>query len=343
MSRTTLAVAAVVLAVVLLAAEGTTRLLAPHLPEPELWADASTATKVAQMDALEDRLGCVDVVFAGNSMTRDGVDPPVFTAADPARRTAYNASLDAATPELLERWVPEQVDPRLHPDTVVIGLSSFDLNDEAAITRSALEAFDTAPMTRDDVYGTLERPLIDHLALFRHRVELRDPEVVWESVQRWIDGEQAEHPDPAGIPDLIGPLGQGLSRQGLTYEGSAVAQQFVLDQLLNDYAPDGDQRAALARLAGDLADRGHQVVLLVLPVTDDYQALHPGGPADFDAFLDEAAEVAEQAGADLVDAHDWAPGDEVFADTHHLNGAGAAAFSAALPGLLPAPPEDAGC
>jgi len=340
--RVVVAALGVMVALVLLAELGT-RALSPHLPEPELWADSSTATKVAQMDALEQGQGCVDVVFAGNSMTRDGIDPAIFTAADPSGRTAYNAALDAATPELLERWVPEQVTPRLAPDTVVIGLTSFDFNEGAELTASALEAFDSAPETRDDLFGRLEQPLVEHVALFRHRVELRDPEIVWESLGRWRRSEDAEHPEPAGIPDLLGPAGQGLSRRELSYGGSAVAQQLLVDQLLNDYAPSTSQAEALTALAEDLEADGTQVVLLLLPVTDDYLALHPDGEADFEAFRREVLVVGEQADVPVVDAQDWAPGDEVFADTHHLNGQGADAFSTALPGLLPDAPADTGC
>jgi hypothetical protein len=339
----TLGVALLVVVALLVGAEAATRALSPHLPEPSLWADDSTATKVAQMDALADSQGCVDVVFAGNSMTRDGIDPAVFTASDPDGRTGYNAALDAATPELLQRWVPDEVVPRLEPDTVVIGLTSFDFNEGAAITASALDAYDSAPMTRDDLMGTLEQPLLEQSAIFRHRVELRDPQTVWESIGRWRRGEETEHPDPAGIPDLLGPAGQGLSRADLVYSGSAVAQQFVLDQLLNDYEPSDDQAAALAALVRDLRGEGTQVVLLLLPVTDDYVGLHPDGAADYEAFREEVLDLGDDQEVPVVDAHDWAQGDQEFADTHHLNAAGAARFSQELPAMLPEPATDTGC
>jgi hypothetical protein len=340
--RTSLAALGVVVAVLLLAELGV-RALAPHLPEPELWADESTATKVAQMDALQDGPGCVDVVFAGNSMTRDGIDPAVFTGADPDGRTAYNAALDAATPQLLEQWVPEQVDPRLHPDTVVIGLTSFDLNGGAALTASALEAYSTAPETRNDLMGRLEQPFLDHSAIFQHRVELRDPQVVLDSLRRLRTGEETEQPDPAGLPGVLGASGQGLSRRDLTYGGSAVAQQLVADQLLNDYSPSDEQADALRSLVTQLEDDGTQVVLLLLPVTDDYLALHPNGEADFEQFQATVEQIGEDADVPVVDAHDWAPSEELFADTHHLNGAGALGFSDALPALLPDAPDDTGC
>ena len=95
---------------VLLVAEGLARVLAPAMAEPEEWPDAATAVKVAQMDALD----CADLVFVGNSMARDAFDPSQWSDVG-----AYNAALDAATPEQLARWVPNEVVPRLDPSTVV--------------------------------------------------------------------------------------------------------------------------------------------------------------------------------------------------------------------------------
>jgi hypothetical protein len=122
-----------------------------------------------------------------------------------------------------------------------------------------------------------------------------------------------------------------------------VAQQLVVDQLLNDYAPSDDQADALRSLVGGLQDDGTQVVLLLLPVTEDYLALHPDGAADYDAFADTVQQIGDDAGVEVVDAHEWAPGDQVFADTHHLNGFGSEAFSTALPALLPDAVDDTGC
>ena len=83
--------------VVLAVAELGARAMRPYLPEALLWSDKSTQVKVAQMDRLARREGCVDLAFVGNSMTRDAVDPRTYTASDPAHRSAYNAALDAAT------------------------------------------------------------------------------------------------------------------------------------------------------------------------------------------------------------------------------------------------------
>lgn len=320
-----------VAAVVLVLAELGARAISPYLPAPALYTDDTTAVKVDQLDELD----CADIVFAGNSMTRDGLDPVVFAEADPEGRSAYNAALDAATPALLERWVLDQVDHRATPDGVVIGLSSFDLNDEAAIGQSALSAYDSAPLTRDDLFGRLQAPLIEHLDLWRYRTGLRDPEELWHAVQRWRDGEEEPRLDASGIDGVLGPEGQGLSRRDLVYQPTPLTERFDRTELLNDFHLGGSQTDALRRLVEGLEDRGIDTAVVALPVTQDYIDLHPEGRDQFDQFLALAEQVSTDAGADFVDLHDFARSDEWFADTHHLNGEGSDHLSRALPGLLP--------
>jgi hypothetical protein len=316
--------------VVVLLAELGTRAFGPYLPEPSLWTDDTTTVKVAQLDARD----CVDLVFAGNSMTRDGLDPTVFAEADPEDRTTYNAALDAATPALLERWVLDEVDSRVDPDGVVLGLSSFDLNDNAAVGQSALDAYDAAPLSRDDFFGRLQAPFIRHVDLFRYRNELRDPEVVWDGLGAWRDGERQPRLGPEGLEGLLGPDGEGLSRRDLHYEPSPLTERFAQNELLNDFHLGGDQTEAAQDLLAELADRDVDTAVVVLPVTQDYVELHPGGAAQYEEFLALAERIATENGAEFIDLHDLAPDDSWFADTHHLNATGSAELSAALPALL---------
>ena len=326
-------IAAMIL-VVLVVGELAARAFSPYLPEAQVWSDKSTQVKVAQMDRLARREGCVDIAFVGNSMTRDAIDPRTYTAADPDHRSAYNAALDAATPSLLRRWTLEEVQPRLDPATVVLGLSSFDLNDNARIAASALDSYETAALSRDDLFGRLQAPLVEHSDVFRYRNELRDPAEVWAGIQRLRAGDRQERLSADGIEGIIGPDGEGLSRRPLQYTGAVSIQRLLQTELLNDFRMGGTQIDAADGLITELADRGVEVVLLVLPVTQDYVELHPEGGADFQRFLVTARRLAERTGAVLVDAHGWAEGDAQFADTHHLNGDGALAFSADLPELL---------
>jgi len=322
----------VMMIVVVVAAEGGARVLGPYLPEPLLYGDEATQVKVQQLDALGG--SCVDVVVAGNSMGRDAFDPAAFTAADPQHRRAYNASLDAASPELLRRWVLDEVVPRVHPTTVVIPIASLDLNANGNATTSALAAYDAAPATQPGWFAGLEGRFIQHSALLANRRELRDPQALVDAFDRWRDGAPTDRLSSAGITGVLGADGQGLSRRPLHYRGDAGTKAFTRQQLLSGYTIDPAQVAAVTTLVAQLRAEDIDVVLTVLPVTDDYIALHPRGREDFDAFLREARSVATHADVPLLDLHDARPGTDAFADTHHLNESGATWFSSQLPAQL---------
>ena len=317
---------------VILVAEMGARLLAPYLPAPELYADQSTAVKAAQLDRLAETDRCATVIVAGNSMARDDLVPAQIASAN-EDVAVYNAALDAASPELLSRWIPDHVLTRADPDLVVLGLSSFDLNDEARISQSALESFRSAALTRDDSFGRWQQPLLRHLALFRHRRQLRDPVAVWSALSRALRGERETRPDPKGIPGVLGDDGAGLSRRDLTFASAPGSDALLRRELLNDFSIGGAQTDALRSLVDELEGDGVEVALTVLPVTDAYIAAHPDGTADYERFLAVVDDVASSEGVAVLDLHDWAdPAD--FADTHHLAGPAADRLSAALPELL---------
>lgn len=320
-------------AVVIIGAEIGARLIAPYLPEPMLYADESTAVKAVQLERLGDADRCATIVLAGNSMTRDDLVPSRMASGLEEGVAVYNAALDAASPELLTRWLPDHVLPAADPGLVVIGLSSFDLNDEARISSSALDSFDAAPLSRHDAFGRLQRPLLRHLALFRHRGELRNPVTVWSALDRARRRVREVRPDPDGIPGVLDADGAGLSRRGLHYTPAPGSDTLVRRELLNDFSIGGDQASNLRRLVSDLEDTGVDVVLAVLPVTDDYIAAHPDGAADHDRFLGLLDEIAADTDVTGLDLHDWAETED-FADTHHLAGAAADRLSADLPDLL---------
>jgi lysophospholipase L1-like esterase len=321
--RRLLAVAGVGLAV-LVVAEAGVRLLEPALPEPATWPDDATALKVAQMDDLD----CADVVFVGNSVARDDLSPERF--GEQTGLVAYNAALDAASARQVARWVPDQVVPRLDPDAVVWVVTSPDLSDGAPAGQAAFESYADSPGGRDDLLGRLQRPLVDHVALVRNRAALTDPAVLQQALGDRLGGDDAPRIADDGLPGLIGPAGQGVSRQELTYvPDDPVVTTFVRDQLLDGFAiGDGQLDAAGAVVAG-LRDRGIEVVLVMPPVTDEFVELHPGGRTAFDEY--------RLAMADLADAHDVAVLDYAdegapswFADTHHLNGDGASRLTTML-------------
>jgi hypothetical protein len=337
-----LSIVAALMAVVVLA-EGGARLLEPALRQPPLYADDTTAVKVLQMD----RLGCADVVVAGNSMGRDAFDPTAFTRADPTHRRAYNASIDAASPALLRRWLIDEVVPRLDPALVVVTLASLDLNRNSAASRGALAAYDAAAMTAPGPVAAAGRALIRASALVRNRQQLRDPLAVAEAVRRRGTEPPAPRLSADGLPGVVGPSGEGESRRLLHYRHDATTRAFTRQQLLGGWELDDDQVRALDGLVTELRGRGTDVALVVLPVTRDYIDLHPRGRADAEEFRASVhaglGVQATQAGGgppavpviDLLDETPAALADDgAFADTHHLNQAGQSWFSTTLPDRL---------
>lgn len=331
--RRRLAIVATGVVAVLLVAELTARALVPYLDEPLRYGDRATQAKVDQLDRLRASERCVDVVFAGNSMSRDALDPNTFSAADPAGRTAYNASLDAASPALLARWLIEEVEPRVRPATVVIALASVDLNVNAKAARSALDSYNSAVATRHDVLGRIQWAIMQHSALVDQRAALRDPSRIWDAIERARRGEKRQLSQSTGIPGVIGPRGEGLSRRALRYRPDPAGARLLREQFLDRWTLDSDALAAEAALIDDLRTRGVDVVLVVLPVTDEYLALHPNGRADHESFLAAAQTLAADTGVALIDLHDQADID-AFADTHHLNTTGSEWVSSHLPELL---------
>lgn len=314
-----------------LATEGVVRWLEPAMPRPLGWPDAATATKVEQLEVRAAR-GCTDVVFVGNSMTRDDLVPSVFEDADPAGRSAYNAALDAASPELLRRWVRDEVLPRASPATVVVGVASFDLNDAARLPAAALRAHEDAPFTASGLIGAVEEAFTRAFALVRNRPTLRDPEALADSVADRFAGRDAPRPSAEGIPGVIAADGHGLSRRDLAFTGAPDTVTRLREEFLEPFVLGGEQAGALRALVGEISDAGARAVILRLPVTDAYVAAHPDGRDDVRAFEDLLRTALDGTDAVLVDAP--ALPRRSFADTHHLAGEGADRLSATLPSLL---------
>lgn len=326
----TRSVLAVVLVLVLLA-EAAVRVLEPALPTPAGWPDRAIATKVEQLDQRAAD-GCTDVVFVGNSMARDDLVPGVFGRRDPAGRSAYNASLDAASPALLHRWVEDEVLPRTDPATVVVGVASFDVNDAASTPLAALRSYDDAAYTAAGRLADVEAAFTRHVALVRNREALRDPPTVWNAVLDRIEGQDAERPGATGIAGVIAPDGHGLSRRSLRFDGDRGAIERVRRQFLTPFRLGGRQVDALHDLLVTIEDHGADAVVLVLPVTDAYVDAHPDGAADVAAFRDALDTAVAGTDAVVVDAPSLPHSS--FADPQHLNGAGADELSSRLPTVL---------
>jgi lysophospholipase L1-like esterase len=313
---------------VFLLVELAARALEPALEEPNRWPDEATATKARQMA----RLGCADVVFVGNSTARDAFDPRVFESATAGELVAYNAALDAAGPGLVADWLDDAVLAELDPAVVVWALGSPDLNDAAPGTRAAHEAYRASVAGRTDTLGSVQRVAWDRLALVRNREALREVGAVADAV-----GPGARPDGGVAATALLDDRGLGLSRRDLRYEpGDPAVRSFVAAQLLANHTVGPEQTDRAGALLDDLSRRGHRVVLVVLPVTDELRALHPGGAASWHAYRKAVDDLAEQAGLRLVDLADAVEPDG-FADLHHVNARGSRQVTEAVARALDDP------
>lgn len=326
---------------VLGAGELATRFIAPALPQPSLWYDDFTRLKVAQMEQLADSGGS-EVVFAGTSTTGYAVDPVIFSAHDDRHRSAYNASLHGAYPEIMRLWLLEQVVPRLEPGLVVIGLNSFDLFG-TGLEDEHLAAYRRAPMLRRDLIGALERALGRLSYLFRYRRALRDPGVLARALRDRLAGRRR---DPAlaaatfGVPaspDDLGPRGEDALALSDGYEIPERIYRGAQERWGGSFEPARDQFTALRSLVPELRARGIEVIFFELPTTPDYDLLQPHGVADTARFRAALAGLAAELGVELLRPPERLRAPELFFDPHHMNPAGRAAFSAWLAEHLPAP------
>lgn len=310
-------------AAVLLVGELATRAIADDLPAVLEWHSAEAEHKVEQMEDLGD----ADVVFLGSSLTNAGFVPETLVnglAATGRSVVAYNAGLSACIPMLTELWAEEVVLPRLHPEVVVLGLSSFDFTDHPSAD-VFVSSFASSPAGEravgdDGVLDRLDHWLDDRSELWRHKVALRNPDSIFDAIR--------------GRGPLADPQVAAMDAFGRT--------GYLQTQRFEDRIDDGGvgvpietwslgrrNPAALERVVTGLRDQGITVVLVDMPVTDEYVLAHPGGAADYEVYLRYLRAFAERVGAPLIEmsgVRDHA----LFADEIHLNIDGATQLTNAL-------------
>ena len=294
---------------VLLAAEGGVRVLTGTLPPPAGWPTDEYPIKDERTAELADA-GGTSVVIVGSSVADVSIDPAGF--GEPS--LAYNAGLVGATAWIVDVWTREVVVPRLDPRLVVVAVSSRDLNDNGAGVELSDHLFRESEGGRR-VLGTestvdrVERWLDERSALLRYREVLRRP---FEA----FAGYDPPDRNAAAVTDL------GLETHLLDepYADRATAVEFMRREPLRDFALGGVQQQAFERLVTSLEDDGRIVVVVDVPVTQDYVDAHPRGERDMTEYRAVVDDIVERAGATLVRPGVWDP--SFFSDPLHLNGAG---------------------
>ncbi len=308
--------------VILLGAELGVRALANHLPEPLDYFSGQAQTVVHDMNVLRQHGIRSDLTFIGTSMVRRDIDANKFESVIPDVHWAHNVALPGTQTPVMQRWLLEEVLPRIHPKRVVWGVSSLDFNGgrDQAITR-----YDTARATERGLLGELDR-LMGISALSENRTALRDP-YQWDRV---MSGHAVTYSHPRPLGDrAVWTLGYNrlsaarLARMRATHL-AYVKQHQLVNFRVGQAALDAF-RSTLATLHRD----GIEVAVVVMPVPTGYLAAHPGGAAQYEAWKQLITQTATGESAQVIDDSRAMP-DSAFRDYEHLLVAPAREFSLTL-------------
>jgi hypothetical protein len=306
---------------VILSAEGGVRAVNKALPEPIEWYDQHAQVKVEQMDRFDRRGRRADVVFAGTSQVFRGINPTVFDQTSDDETFSYNAALLSGLPPIMERWLLEEVEPRLKPRVVVWGLSSIDFHERRY--GRPLKSYESAPATRKGLMASLQRMSGRLLELVKFRATLRDPEQ-WQSIRNGRDKtpgpvEKArEKMDSRGhSPKLRLNLPEEEERARLR------------DKVLRGYDVSDRGTKSITRIVRTLERRRVDVVFVWMPVRRGYVDAHPRKESDFEEAERHLAILAERLDVPFLDMSDSIK-TKKFTDYHHLGKDGAEQLSRKL-------------
>ena len=270
-------------------------LLLPRLPTYR--HDNSPNDKLLQAA----RYANAQVLFLGDSRIVYGVDPEVVSKRCGCG-PGYNAGFPGAeirTTRIMAERLLEKLSPRL----VVIGVSQWELSDQADVSIGE-GVRELAPPWRRAEFGLgadLPELVGGVWRLYKYRGELRQALDVWVG-----EGEPAE------------------PRRGYSpYSGRPELRDRDFDrreaQWFTDFSVEGRRSEALKGLIADLRRRGIRVVLLVPPLHPEFQ---DDVRAEIGVFRAAIAKLAEEQGVMLIDAtrpRDVNLDDDHFRDVVHLD------------------------
>jgi hypothetical protein len=322
---------AVALLVIVLA-ELLVRIGASRLAEPQVWNAPEAQVKYDQMKLLSRTHQTGGVVLLGTSLMDVGVDPALFAAQIGHRVPVYDASLAGGTLESVRWWYVHVVVPLLHPKFVIFGFTSRELNpNDSDAARLGAQFFQSPAVHNlagtESVLERLEWTGDDVSYLFRYRRLLRRP------------GELFHHRTALDIQrPVISPGGQATSFVTSGYNRSPLIPAFFRQTVTYRFEVGPSKVAAAVGTLQDIKASGAGTLLVDMPITSDYIALHPNGWGDWATYEKAMTAIASASGVAEVPAQLWTPA--YFADPFHLNGTGALRLTGLLVrrvrGMLPA-------
>ncbi|MEZ5409875.1 MAG: D-alanyl-lipoteichoic acid biosynthesis protein DltD [Acidimicrobiales bacterium] len=299
--------------VTLLVVEGAARVVAPYLEPVGRWPRADYT---GHEKGLAARAGDLDLLVLGSSVVGRDISPDrLRDIGGPA--VGYNYWLAGPPMRSIDLLATDVVLQRVSPSVVLLGVTMREFVDGPS-ARAHLEALRQSPgfQAASGRLGWIDR-LDDRLqqvsVLARHRTDFRDPVALVHNIQA----------EPL-VPEQLGADGYLLDRgdDHLADEPAAhVAQE---QAVMAGYEVNPADVDALRHLLEVLRDRGVEVLVVNLPVTERFIAMADDRRADYEAYLRQVRAAAEEGGAAWLDTMDRPWPDRLFADVNHLNNQGAA-------------------
>jgi hypothetical protein len=305
----------VVALLLLVAAELTLHFFGPRLGEPQFWYAPDAQVIVEGMDRLERAGVTSDLVLVGSSMVEYGLIPSMFEGGLGSIDAAHNVGIPKGYTTVVQRWLLDEVVPRLAPKRVIWGLSSIDFN--GGRPTPALAEYEAARAGALGFFGAADRVLWTTSMISRYRDLLREP-------SDWVTILDARSGDAvAALDDLLEPtVWPDVRRTPKTLAD-------LKSSLLFDFRVGSEHAASFEATIGSLQTAGTDVVIVLLPVSAPYIDAHPGGEQGYLEFVGWLADTTVELGVPFLQYDRMIP-DEEYLDYNHITPSGARMLTGAL-------------
>jgi hypothetical protein len=314
---------------VVLGTELVVRATSDRLDDPLRYMSSDVERVVADLDVLQQAHVRSDLTFVGTSMVRRDVAANDFEKLLDDVKWAHNVALPGAQADVVERWMLEEVMPRVHARRVVWGISSMDFNDRRP--SPTIEKYDVARATQKGFYGDADRD-IEALSMSRYREQLRDP----LKAMRALDGKGRDFEQKRKLGDrAVWPVGFPDASPAQIAKGRAAHMRSVRDKQLKNYRVGPRMLEAYTHTIAELRKQGVDVAIVLMPAPTFFVPLHPRGEADFADWKTKVTAAAKAQDVPVLDLTRSMP-DRAFRDMEHLDREPAHEFSAKLADQLKA-------
>lgn len=269
---------------------------------------------IARLDVYLATYGEVDCFFIGSSLTVRGVDPEIFESTWETKTGeaihCFNFGLLGSTTSTHTQLV-QILAEKYQPEMIIYGVNPrlFDVD----LTEGSYEAFYATPWVKyNSGEFSISGALLEISPLYRQIMAYRN----W--AQPHYLEEQAKWD---GITDW------GFFPEIQIYDGSMNFESGLAVMLL-EYDLSSKYLGSLQTIITYLETKNIELVLVEMPVNDNYYLFFEQGEADYLLFYEEVARVANIAGIPFIETHsDQLIPAQGWYDFYHMNSTGAEMFS----------------